>query len=288
MSDELGLWTVSLAARRERLDGLIERSHAILDEAIATHADGHEITAVAILYSGGNDSTTVAHLMRPRLTHAIHANTGIGVEDTRRFVRETCTMWSLPLIEKHPPVTYRDLVLERGFPGPSMHWKMYQRLKERCLRQAQRELVTNPRKQRVVFVAGRRRDESQRRADIPLMERIGSAIWVSPIAEWTRQDLNTYRIVNKSVPRNRVADLLHMSGECLCGSFAKESELDEIGEWYPDVRAEIEALEAEIADRTDIPAERKKWGWGVHRERPSKSGPMCSSCEQLALDWSAA
>lgn len=273
MSDELGLWTVSLAARRERLDGLIERSHAILDEAIATHADGHEITAVAILYSGGNDSTTVAHLMRPRLTHAIHANTGIGVEDTRRFVRETCTMWSLPLIEKHPPVTYRDLVLERGFPGPSMHWKMYQRLKERCLRQAQRELVTNPRKQRVVFVAGRRRDESQRRADIPLMERIGSAIWVSPIAEWTRQDLNTYRIVNKSVPRNRVADLLHMSGECLCGSFAKESELDEIGEWYPDVRAEIEALEAEIADRTDIPAERKKWGWGVHRERPSKSEP---------------
>jgi 3'-phosphoadenosine 5'-phosphosulfate sulfotransferase (PAPS reductase)/FAD synthetase len=263
--------------RIDRVARLVARSHEIMDEAVTAHADGHQIVATALLFSGGNDSTTLAHMMRHRASHAIHANTGIGIEETRQFVRDTCQMWGLPLIEKHPPVSYADLVRERGFPGPAMHWKMYQRLKERGLRQAQRDLVANPRQERVVFIAGRRRDESARRVDVPLHERVGSAIWVSPIAEWTKLDLNTYRLLN-DVPTNQVADLLHMSGECLCGSFAKASELEEIGYWYPTVRADIEALEVEIADRPDIPKERRKWGWGIDREVPSRSGAMCSSC----------
>jgi 3'-phosphoadenosine 5'-phosphosulfate sulfotransferase (PAPS reductase)/FAD synthetase len=278
-------WDQELAARTVRLAQLVGRANELVNEAIAEHFTGHRVAAIAILFSGGNDSTTLAHLMRHQATHAIHANTGIGIEETRQFVRDTCAMWGLPLIEKHPPVSYRELVLERGFPGPAMHWKMYQRLKERCLRQAQRELVSNPRKERVIFLAGRRRDESVRRANVPLIERIGSAVWVSPIAEWTAEDLRTYRIVNKSVPRNRVADTIHMSGECLCGCFAKPAELDEIGYWFPGARAEIEALEAAIAARSDIPDERKRWGWGVNRERPSRSGAMCSSCSAMQLPF---
>lgn len=266
--------------RQKRIEGLVARSHEILDEAIAVLAAGREVVATAVLFSGGNDSTTVAHMMRGRATHAIHANTGIGIEATREYVRETCAMWNLPLIEKHAPITYADLVRERGFPGPAMHWKMYQRLKERCLDAARHDLgVANSRTKCAVFIAGRRRDESKRRVDVPLYERDGSVIWVSPIAEWSKLDLNSYRIANKGVPRNRVADLLHMSGECLCGAFAKTNELDEIGDWYPEVKAEIVALEAELAGRADIPVHRRRWGWGAdHNEQPSRSGRMCSSC----------
>ena len=124
--------------------------------------------------SGGNDSTVLAHLFRPEATHAAHANTTIGIAQTRDFVRSTCEEWGLPLIERTPPREsdhYRALVLDQGFPGPGHHFKMFQRLKERALRSIQKDLGGNPRTRRVVFLAGRRRSESQRRANVPAMER---------------------------------------------------------------------------------------------------------------------
>lgn len=257
------------------------RSHELLDEAIERFvtAEGKELVATVALYSGGDDSTVLADLFRARVSHLGHANTTIGIEDTRVFVREMAAWWGIPLMERRPPQSYRELVIDQGFPGPAQHFKMYQRLKERSLRQIRRELVSQPRSQRVVFLAGRRRDESKRRAEVPAMEREGSVIWVSPLVDWTKLDLNAYRRLRPQLPRNPVAANLHMSGECLCGSFAHKGELDEIGFWYPEVRKEIEALAADVA-AAGHPAQRCQWGWGAYRnQRPSKVGPMCSSCE---------
>lgn len=273
--------SLSPEQRRERVLDLVAQSHRILRDAIGEHLDGHDLAGVVLLYSGGNDSTTLAHMLRDVATHAAHANTGIGIEDTRQFVRDTCADWGLPLIEKHPPVSYRDLLLEhakgapRGFPGPAMHWLMYTRLKERCLDQVRAELVENGRKQRVVFLAGRRREESARRTRIVLHERRKSIIWVSPIANWTKLDLNTYRQMF-DVPHNPVTDRIHMSGECLCGAFAKPNELEEIRFWYPDVAAQIDALAAEVR-AAGVPEPRCHWGHGSGR--PSERvGMLCSSC----------
>ncbi|BCW47926.1 hypothetical protein [Arthrobacter sp. StoSoilB13] len=145
--------TLTRAEREKRVEFLIDQAHEIHSDATKL-AEGKQITANVILFSGGNDSTVLGHLFKDIATHAAHANTGIGIEATRQFVRDTCTSWGLPLIEKHPPTSYRDLVIERGFPGPAMHFKMYQRLKERCLEQVRRDLVPNGRRQRVVFIAG--------------------------------------------------------------------------------------------------------------------------------------
>lgn len=261
--------------RELRVKNLITQAHDIYDAGVAEHLDGHTLVASALLFSGGNDSTTLGHIFRHRVTHVIHANTTIGIEETRVFVRDTCKAWGLPLIEKVAPTSFRELVIERGFPGPAMHFKMYQRLKERCLRAALRDLVSNPYRERVVFVAGRRRQESARRADVALSERDGSAIWVSPLAFWTSLDMNTYRTTH-DVPRNTVSDTLHMSGECLCGAFAHRGELDEIGYWFPAMKAEIEALEAEVRS-AGHPEPYCTWGHG--QGKPSQSGPMCSSCD---------
>lgn len=291
--------------RETRVERLVELSHALVDDAIETHVTGEGKTLAGLcpLYSGGNDSTTLAHLFRDRATHAIHANTGIGVEKTREFVREVCASWGIPLIEKHPPEgsTYRDLVLDQGFPGPGHHFKMYQRLKERALRQARKELVRHPRRERVVFLAGRRRQESARRANVPELEREGSVVWVSPIVLWTKPDMTTYRLMAGDVPRNEVSDLIHMSGECLCGSFAHKGELEEVGLWYPEVRAQIEALEAEVLATGRHPAWKCRWGWGADKDvirtllkegmdpdevaalfARSESGPLCTSCDAKA------
>lgn len=274
-------------ARLTRLAMLTIRAREIVDYAVTVSAGGREVTAIVVLFSGGNDSTVLAHLFRERATHAAHANTTVGIEQTREFVRATAAELGLPLIEKVTPSPYEELVLASGFPGPGHHWKMYQRLKERALRLVQRELgLRRARVRRGVYLAGRRRDESRRRAAVPLHERDGAMVWASPLAEWTKLDLNTYRLVCRDVPVNAVSDVLHMSGECLCGSFAKPGERDEIAAWYPEAWAPIAALEEKLADRDDLPAHAKRWGWGATRiaaERGShlerRIGALCSSCE---------
>ena len=269
--------------REKRVEELIEESNALLSEALEIESS-KEVAGIVGLFSGGNDSTVLCHLMLPRITHLAHANTTIGIEETREYVRKTSELWTKPLLEFKPPREvdhYRSLVLDQGFPGPGHHYKMFQRLKDRGIQEVRRTLVKRPTKERVFFLAGRRRMESKRRANIVEFERIGSAVWVSPLVNWTKLDMNTYRLMAGDVPSNQVSDLLHMSGECLCGAFAHAGELEEIAQWFPDVVAEIKALEQEIADRIDIQDERKLWGWGTNQKSKTshKVGMMCSSCD---------
>lgn len=268
------------------LDAKIADAERIIREALDAYLGDRELVGRVVLFSGGNDSTVLAHLARHvlpvdlRATHAGHANTTIGIEATRQFVRDTCAAWGLPLLERLPPVSYAELVRESGFPGAAMHFRQYQRLKERGLRQIRAELVTYPRRQRVLFLAGRRRAESKRRENVPEYEREGSIVWASPLAHWTDDDLAAYR-ERYDVPRNLVAVLLGMSGECLCGAFAEPGELDRIKAVDPDVYEQIRALEAEVHGK--FAEHRCHWGWhGWHDERrqqPSKTGPLCSSCD---------
>lgn len=158
---------------------------------------------------------------------------------------------------------------------------MYQRLKERTLDRVRADLVEFPRDQRIIFLAGRRAEESQRRQGLALkdpIERKGSVVWVSPLLNWTALDLNAYRRLHPDVPRNEVSDLLHMSGECLDGAFAHRGELDEIETWFPEVADEIHQLEKEVAAADVAPPERCRWGWGAGKQKPSQAGALCSSC----------
>ncbi len=168
-------------ARNRRLDTLLASIDPILNAAIDKHIadDGswsgaRAPAAVVTCFSGGKDSIVLAHLMRSRTDYYAHANTGIGIEATRVFVRKTCAEWGIPLLERHPPVgsRYRDRVLELGFPGPADHARTFNRLKGRALEQVNAELVINPFKYRVLFVAGRRFTESvaRKRRKVPLWE----------------------------------------------------------------------------------------------------------------------
>ncbi len=286
----------------------ITEAHSILDQAIGK-CSGKEIKGIIILFSGGNDSTVLAHIFKDRATHAAHANTGIGVEQTRQFVRDTCASWELPLLERHPPEGegYRELVLGgcmiktgphkggqiwgKGFPVPSTHWMMYQRLKERALNQIRRELITNPRKERVLFLAGRRAGESARRKHLATADPVefrGSTVWVSPIVQWSNEDLTAYRKLFPDMPRNEIADILHMSGECLCGCFARPGQLAEFeflgnlfgNESILEAVQTIREMETEAAERGLI---NPTWGAG-NWKKPSRSGPLCSSCETQFTD----
>jgi 3'-phosphoadenosine 5'-phosphosulfate sulfotransferase (PAPS reductase)/FAD synthetase len=234
----------------------------LLDEAVAKH----DPALIYALFSGGHDSLTAVTIAQDWATQhrrwlpVAHVNTGTGIPETREFVINTAQAHSWPLLELHPPRSYRSLVLELGFPGPGYHDRLaYPRLKERCFRNLAR---TAPADRHVLFITGVRSQESERRTEHVERIQVGPKIvWAAPIWDWTKTDCNHF-IADRGLQRNRVVDLLHISGECLCGAMARPLELQEIAEWFPEKAAEIRQLEDE-AERRGLRACR----WGV---RPPK------------------
>lgn len=281
--------------RELRVQALEAQSRQIVQDALTYYRRGRTVTARCVLFSGGNDSTTLAHMFRDYATHAVHVDTTVGIQQTRDYVRETCEAWGLPLIVRRPPDSYRDLVLGRvrtkstgeavwpgGFPGPGGHAFIYGRLKERALDLVRHDLgVAGSRTECVLWLAGRRRQESDRRVDVPLYESDGTVIWASPLALWTKLDLNTYRLMHGDVPRCQASDLIHMSGECLCGSFAKPGELEEIRAWFPETAAMLDQLQEEVRAAGLVREPWAVWGHGLKgrgRAKVAPSGRLCSSC----------
>lgn len=254
---------------------------------------------VIALFSGGSDSTVSTHLaaQHPRFSFALKIDTGIGVPETNEFVRQTAADWGIELREYRAvdyvradgtpdPQVYRDLVLRWGFPGPAGHGLMFQRLKERALRQCLRDLGMK-RGERVFLISGCRADESARRManTQEFQQWEGQRYFVAPIWDFTKTNVLSYMRDN-SIRPNPVSQLIHKSGECLCGAFAKSGELEELRTWFPKVAAEIEQIECDARD-AGFP-----WGWEdappgwftAHQQGQEflpgmiPEGVLCSSC----------
>lgn len=272
-----------------------EEGRSILRGAIAEHRPSE----VFALFSGGHDSLCASHLASqlPEFSGCVHVNTGIGVEETREFVRKTCKAYGWPLREMSPPPfaprvekrkpgidyeslpAYEAIVLHHGFPGAYGHNLIYNRLKERCLRRLAREHKRGP-SDRILLVTGVRKAESRRRMGyVEPVQREGCRVWCAPIANWTNHEKDTY-IAAHGLPRNRVTGILCMSGECLCGAFGSPGELDLIGRFFPETAAYIRDLGARARALG-----RVHWRWGEKTKskprRPCLRGQMglCWSCE---------
>ncbi len=250
----------------------------IIQQAVDRYNPSH----VFGLFSGGHDSLCSTHIasQHPRFDGCIHINTGIGIEETREFVRDTCAKYGWSLKEYHPPESFEDMVIEHGFPGPGQHNTMYIRLKERALRQVMRDHGLRSRK--IMFITGVRRQESIRRmgtiqgAITEGPSPSGRAIWVAPIIAWGATEKNSYIQANK-LPRNPVVELLCMSGECLCGAFATPNELDMIRDYYPEAAQEIDR----ISEKVQRVGKHSIWGTRPpgSRNNPNQTDlPLCYSC----------
>ena len=245
---------------------------------LAGAVEAYRPVKVFALFSGGHDSLCSAHLASrsPRFDGCVHIDTGTGVEETRAFVRATCRGFGWPLFEYRPPVPYEEIVLRWGFPGPAGHTLIYNRLKERCLRQLSREHKTK-RSDLILLATGIRRQESRRRMGyVEPVQRKDGRVWVAPLLHWSNDDKHA-SLETHSLPRNPVVEKLCMSGECLCGAFARKGELDEIAFWYPEVAARIRALEARAA-AAGVPC---RWGQapaGKVRPVPPPEVGLCWSC----------
>lgn len=229
-----------------------------LDDALdllAAVVEREDPTNIYGCFSGGHDSLVATHVAsrHPRFSGAFHANTGIGIAQTREFVRKTCSEqdWELEEYHPEPGETYDDLVLDMGFPrGPKSHNTMMFYLKKKQIQRLVREKKEGW-YDRVGLVTGIRRQESNRRmnADMAVsMSRHGAQLWINPILNWTATDCTQY-IEWAGLDRNPVVDHLHRSGECLCGAFADPTEIWEIEALYPEAAKRIHDLEEKASEK---------------------------------------
>lgn len=274
--------------------------------------DRYKPEAIFLFFSGGYDSLVTADLAYSTVLNwtagmaarrdipcqppikVIHVNTGIGIPETRNYVRSLALWEGWDFAEYQTPVKYEDIVRKYGFPGPSAHRFLYIQLKERAIDSLVREhtfrrsdwrtliapilqrsyampltslqylyaalmemypLFMQACRSRVLFITGVRKQESARRmGHVKAFQEEGRRIWVAPLLNWTREEILDH-LAFRDLPRNPVVETLHMSGECLCGCFSHKGELDEICFWYPETGQYIRELERIVQGEGFV------WGW---------------------------
>lgn len=279
------------------------------DESAAACASGLDVIGEAFdryprllepvwaLFSGGYDSLAAALVaeQHPHFAGVIHIRTGTGVDETYEYVRQIAARRGWPLLTFEPPErdSYERLISLYGMPGPGFHHVPYRWLKERQIQAATRHLKDGqPRRAHVMLVSGARAKESQRRSlnmvDGPIKKADSHAqIYVSPIIDWTKGDCLD-AIARAGVPESEVVATIHKSGECLCGAFGSQGELEELAVFWPRSAQRIYDWQRHVwTVRGD--AVNCRWG-----ERPSKiprgqlalwkhadappPGPLCEGC----------
>lgn len=246
--------------------------------------------AIFALFSGGDGSLgatawAMANVPNCQVAHIV---TGIGIKRTTAFVQDTCARegWPLTIIRAKEDCgnDYREIVKKHGFPGPASHRYMYVWLKERSIN----ELVRRNKRERgdkVALLTGICHDDSVRRTGYGghQIQQHGAKLWVNHMY-WAGKSWMHQYILDRGLPRNPIAELLGMSGECLCGAFASPGELELIRMADPETADEIEDIQREVREAG------WSWGWGCRPPEPRDDRtpdmfmPMCVGClkEQAA------
>lgn len=260
-----------------------------------TDGDGDAVSIVeakrtdthTVLVSGGRDSTAAAHaaVRYGPADLLLYLDTGTGLTANREYVETLADYLGVQLWTLRTPESYRDLVLEHGFPGPSRHFLFYQKLKERQLCKLAAVAGGS-----LHLWTGIRRLESARRLRHvePEGERgDGRWYWHAPLCEWPDSRVTDY-IEQFDLPENDLWSILGRSGDCYCGCYGSpEEKLDLRAAGCDDHADWLNALEADV--EVDGPEkERERWAWGAlsdaeqkaeRAKRDSQQVTLCSTCD---------
>ncbi|HMR81981.1 MAG TPA: phosphoadenosine phosphosulfate reductase family protein [Niabella sp.] len=263
-----------------------------MSQIITDAIEKYKPVKILLMFSGGHDSLCSTHYSAAFLQAigqeftVYHGNTGIGIRQTREYVYSVVNSFRWSFQEGYPRSgeTYEDFVRQCGFPGPTrqMHQIMYNRLKERALRKyVTYSCKSTPHaRENVLLITGIRKSESKIRMGYTHhTQKDGSRVWCNPIFHWSKRDCDVY-MQRFQLPRNPVKDKICISGECLCGAFARKEEWAEIKASYPEAADEIERLHR-IAIANGHP-----WPWASGPAMYYKHNPpgqmkmfMCVGCE---------
>lgn len=272
------------------MDNILHSSQEIFADAVVKHPPH----AVVLALSGGTDSLTalaVALKLNIKIDYILHCNTRTGIKQTTEYVRNLANDLSIPYIEADSGDAYEEYVRRKGFfgRGNTAHNYAYHVLKATAFRKAVSKVIRKRKRGRnVLLLNGARLEESDNRrenmGDSPLRVDPGakSNIWVNILQEWTKRDCMKI-LMESFLKRNPVADILHRSGECMCGTTQSDEAREEAAFWFPEWGAWINNLEADVTK--EFP-----WKWGqqpADYERKIMKGqmplfsdfnPMCHTC----------
>jgi 3'-phosphoadenosine 5'-phosphosulfate sulfotransferase (PAPS reductase)/FAD synthetase len=288
------------------------------DELIARAVAEHQPVASWCLFSGGHDSTVLAHRCREHYQALAFIDTGTAVPGVQEFVREYADWIGKPLRVLRAGNAFRTMVL-----GDLVWWARFIAAHDREPsltiggflardtrthgRASGGELGQVPHgfpgpgahgraynrlKERQIMALLREskvghnppRAESRRRSRREAINRLPgkSAVFAAPLIDWTGGDMLRYRREHQ-IPESAASALLHRSGECQCGAFANaEEERAMLKALYPSFFAGIEQLEREAQEAG---VRWCRWGgYDVHGNRAGEAsreqpGLLCESCE---------
>lgn len=216
----------------------IQDAKRIMDMAI----DKYKPETILVGFTGGSDSLTLLHLMM-ELGYPFKpffCNTGIGIEEQWEFIRSHCAKYNLGLIEQKPTYKlYKQIIIQNGFPGPSMHKIIFNDLKMKSI-----TAISKYYDSKTIIVTGVRLSESERRK-INISSEIqkqDGQIWVAPMMNWDDDDKDEY-LETRKIERSPVSAKLGMSFECGCGAYATKGELEKVRYFYPNFAKVIDGLQ---------------------------------------------
>lgn len=228
-----------------------------------------------VLVSGGKDSLTTAQVAHEagKLRKCVALETGLSTPDWKPFVIKTCQERGWPLeFYSTDPQAFDDFVLRYGFPGPSKHSWVMRVLKGRAIRAYRR---SNP---DGVLASGVRADESVKRAASTKPVGMWEGVPIlAPIFDWTTDETWAF-FRDRGFERAPGYSTLQISGDCLCGAYAREGEPEAIQFHYPEVWQRFQALGEAIKDKHPT---RCTWGCGwKNKMKPKAAGEamVCVEC----------
>ncbi len=267
------------------MQSLLEQSKEIALVAI----EKYKPSAVAVMFSGGNDSLTAYHVakqLKLPLTHLVHGVTRTGISETTEFSRQIGQRSGLRYLEADAGDSFEEYVLRKGFYGIGVqaHVFAYHTLKAQPFRKVFSSIRKRRRNFKILLLNGARIEESNNRrnnftSECNIDPGAKNNIWVNLLHHWRKEDCSNF-LTDNSINRNPVTELLCRSGECLCGTMQSQEERKEAAFWFPKWGRWLYKLEEKVISKFP-------WGWGQklpNSYRQELAGqtnlfqPACQSC----------
>jgi 3'-phosphoadenosine 5'-phosphosulfate sulfotransferase (PAPS reductase)/FAD synthetase len=211
--------------------------------------NNHKKTDFYVLYSGGKDSACVAHYIAENYPEhfkgVVFTNTGIASPITRKFVLDYCKEMNWKLYFTWARKSYRDIVMQHGFPNPGSHRVVMGYLKFQSWYYFIRSV-----KKTSAFISGVRKKESWARNKVRFYTKKpidinATMTFAKPFLYKNGTQLMEYFIKN-GLKKTPAYEYFDKSGECWCGCFYNEWELKMLEKYDPFVFNTIKSLEKEV------------------------------------------
>ena len=226
----------------------------ILEQA---HLDNKPARPIArVLFSGGNDSRVLAHVVKPWFAERgielrlAAVDTELSVEGWRESVQDYADLIGLEVDfwKGEGRGYYTKFVQSNGFPGNVKHGQVQTRLKGRAFEAMVRQEQAIQRG-RVWLLSGIRKSESARREKLTSpYSRRGNGVFMNPLFYWPNHAIVDY-LIDNNLPESPFKQ-----GDCKCGATV-----------HPDmVGHEWESMGDELRDYLSSLNNPMPWGWACY------------------------